>query len=129
MAKEDAKRYDPWLPRRFETNACLPNLPAAIYASHIAPRISTQRSCFTVHGSQTNGLDQLAEEQDSKMVKVVIPGSCVQKIKRELMTCGIDEVTIYPDLDGLGRLLMAVLKVEASQIWPAGAKTKNESII
>jgi FRG domain len=76
MADQDAKRYDPWLPKRFDPNASLPDLPAAVYASHIAARI--------------------------------------------------DEVTIYPDLDGLGRFLTAVLKIESSGIWVAGAEQHNK---
>jgi hypothetical protein len=126
MADEDAKRYDPWLPNRFDPKASLPNLPAAVYANHIAPRISTQRSCFTVHGSQIDGLEQLAKEHESKLVKAIVPGSCIQRVKQELVTCGIDEVTIYPDLDGLGRLLTTVLRIESSQIWLAAAGTKNK---
>jgi hypothetical protein len=82
MADEDAKRYDPWLPNRFDPKASLPNLPAAVYANHIAPRISTQRSCFTVHGSQIDGLEQLAKEHESKLVKAIVPGSCIQRVSR-----------------------------------------------
>lgn len=125
MAKEDAERYGRWLPDRFEMNASLPTLPAAVYATHIAPRISTQRSCFTVHGSQLDGLEQLAKEHGSKLIKAVIPGNCIRRVKQELVTCGIDEVTIYPDLDGLGRLLTTVLKIESSRIWLAAPGTKD----
>jgi hypothetical protein len=126
MAEEDAKRYDPWLPPRFGLAATLPNLPAAVYASHIAPRISTQRSCFTVHGNQLDGLEQLANEKESKLLKVVIPSASIQRIKQQLVISGIDEVTIYPDLDGLGRFLTTVLKVESNQIWFAGTPPKTK---
>lgn len=33
-------------------------------------------------------------------------------MKEQLVLCGIDEVTIFPDLDGLGRFLTTVLKLE-----------------
>ena len=113
MAKEDADRYDPWLPRRFAIKPKLPKFPVAVYASHIVPRISTQRSCFTVHGRQVDGLEEIAQAPDAGLVKVVIPGACTQRIKQELVICGIDEVTIYPDLDGLGRSLTTILKAES----------------
>ncbi len=122
MADEDAKRYGQWLPKRFDPKASLPGLPAAIYSSHISPRISTQRSCFTVHGARLDGLEQLANESQTRMVKVVVPGSSVRRVKQELVISGIDEITIYPDLDGLGRFLTTVLKVESSQIWVAGGE-------
>jgi hypothetical protein len=37
-------------------------------------------------------------------------------IKEQLAIAGIDEVTIFPDLDGLGRYLGAVLDSEANVI-------------
>jgi hypothetical protein len=120
MADEDARRYQSWLPKRFDLNASLPDLPAAIYSSHISPRISTQRSCFTIHGVRLNGLEEVANEEKSKMVKVIIPGNSVRRIKQELVISGIDEITVYPDLDGLGRFLTNVLKVQSSQMWLAG---------
>jgi hypothetical protein len=126
MAKEDAKRYNRWLPDRFKPKANIPALPAAVYASHIAPRISTQRSCFTVHGSQIDGLERLANEQESRLIKVVINGNSVERIRQQLVTYGIDEVTIYPDLDGLGRSLTTVLKVESREIWVARDLGKNK---
>lgn len=126
MSEEDEKRYQPWLPKRFARNATLPKLSAAVYASHIAPRISTQRSCFTIHGSQVDSLDRLADKENSKLVKVVIPAQSVKRIKQELVTCGIDEVTIYPDLDGLGRFLTTVLKIEASEIWITGTQKESK---
>jgi hypothetical protein len=114
MAEEDSQRYDPWLPRRFAIKPKLPKMPVAVYASHLVSRISTQRSCFTVHGRQVDALEDLAQEPDAGLVKIVIPGDCTQRIKQQLLICGIDEITIYPDLDGLGRFLTTVLKTESS---------------
>jgi hypothetical protein len=45
------------------------------------------------------------------VVKIVIPSDKVSKIRRELETSGIDEATIFPDLDGLGRTVSARWKV------------------
>lgn len=70
MSTADAARYKPWLPRRFTVKTKLPKLPAAVYSSHIFPRISTQRSCFTVHGSEVDGLDRLAQERNSPLAKI-----------------------------------------------------------
>jgi hypothetical protein len=112
ISKEDANRYSPWLPDRYSA-AKLPKLPVGIYPTHTVRRISTQRSCFTIHGSEADGLEQLAGESDAHIAKVIIPHAEVSRIKEQLVVSGIDEVTIFPDLDGLGRFLTAVLHSEA----------------
>jgi hypothetical protein len=84
-----------------------------VYPTHTARRISTQRSCFTIHGSDADGLEKLAGDSDAHIAKVLIPRTAVSKIKEELVVSGIDEVTIFPDLDGLGRFLTTMLQAEA----------------
>ncbi len=116
MAPEDASRYDPWLPPLYADSE-IPPLPVAVYPAYTAQRISTQRSCFTVHGWETDAFEQLATKPNAELKKLSIAAKAVRNIRQELMTCGIDEVTIYPDLDGLGRYLSQILKAEAASIW------------
>jgi len=87
----------------------------ARYPTHTVRRISTQRSCFTIHGSNVAGLDKIAQQHDADMVKIVIPRSQISAIKVQLRISGIDEVTIFPDLDGLGRFLTTVLDTETEK--------------
>ncbi len=101
-SKEDRERYDRWLPPRF-TRARWPHWPAAIYPGHIMPRIGAQRSCFAIHGRDPRGLDAIARELNVRISKILIPSWCVQSIRRSLETCGIDEATVFPDLEGLGK--------------------------
>lgn len=108
----DAARYNPWLPDRYATISELPNLPVAVYPSHSARRVSTQRSCFTVHGSDVEGLEKLKREGFPFLINIVVAGSAVPGIAEQLALCGVDELTIFPDLDGLGRLLSTMLKAE-----------------
>lgn len=103
VTESDKKRVRPWLPARFTKMAGLRRGPLAIYPTHIARRISSQRSCFTIHGTETEGLDRLAAMKNGCVVKIVIPSFAVQNIRRELESCGIDEATIFPDLDGLSK--------------------------
>jgi hypothetical protein len=77
-----------WLPDRYST-AKLPELPVGVYPTHTARRISTQRSYFTVHGSDADGLEQLAGDSDAHIAKVLIPRTAVSKIKEELVVSGI----------------------------------------
>ena len=111
LFKLDAKRYDPWLPARYQKLRA--RLPVAIYPTHFARRISSQRSCFTVHGSVRDGFDKLPTKvRATSLVKVRIPGSAAREIDYSLSVAGIDEITAYPDLDGLGRWLAGVLRDE-----------------
>jgi hypothetical protein len=57
-------------------------------------------------------LGKLGQEADAHLVKAVLPRSEISDIREQLVTSGIDEVTIFPDLDGLGRFLMTLLQAE-----------------
>lgn len=116
MGEADVSRYDPWLPQLYAEASKLPSFPVAMYPAYTVQRISTQRSCFTVHGWDASAFEKLAEDASAELEKIVIPEAVVNTIRQELMTCGIDEITIYPDLGGLGRYLSAVLKIEALSI-------------
>jgi len=103
--RTDKRLVDPWLPARFRNMGGLPQRPIAVYPTHIARRISTQRSCFTVHGRDAKGLEELQGKKNPSLLKIRIPSFRVQAIRRELEASGIDEATIFPDLDGLSRYL------------------------
>ena len=106
MDPEDQKLLKRWLPDPFSRKRVkLPSSPVAIYPAHNVQRISSQRSCFTIHGSDPDGLDNF--ENDRLLIKIVIPSIKVPEIRRDLEVFGIDEVSIFPDLDGLGRCVSA----------------------
>jgi hypothetical protein len=108
------RKYKPWLPDRYSRPQALSReFPIAVYPTHFSRRISSQRSCFTIHGSDKDGFDHLHAEFHNHLRKVVIPGKKCHEIEKNLSVAGIDEVTIYPDLDGLGRWLKAVLRDES----------------
>ena len=112
LSKEDAKRYQAWLPDRYQSSAKLRELPVAVYPNYTAPRISTQRSCFTIHGSEPDGLGAASARKKARIQKTVIPGANVRALREQLLISGVDEVTIFPDIDGLGRSLTTTLRVE-----------------
>lgn len=78
------------------------SLPVAIQPTNIHPRMSVQRSCFTVQGkdkgSLVNRVPDLLKRYD------VEPG-CREGIQRDLGLLGISHSTVFPDLDGLAREL------------------------
>lgn len=113
VAKHSKELVDRWLPERFANKIVpLPKGPLAVYPTHTVRRISSQRSCFTIHGSDEEGLDKLARSRNSCLQRIIIPQSAMRTIRKELGTCGIDESTIFPDLDGLGRLICSWWKLD-----------------
>lgn len=123
MDKADQRLLKRWLPDPFaKKRQRLPVEPVPILPAQVAQRISSQRSCFTIHGSDQNGLDKLQE--DDLLIKIVIPGIDVPKIRRELEICGIDEATIFPDLDGLGRCVASRWKLDQHDSPHKGAYTR-----
>jgi uncharacterized protein len=114
----DKRLVDPWLPQRFDKRkrARMPQSPLAVYPGHIIRRIGAQRSCFTIHGTDPNGLDRLATARDSHLVKIVIPSFRVDAIRRGLETCGIDDITVFPDLEGLSRTIARKWKEDEKRL-------------
>ena len=98
-------RVKPWLPVRSTRPGPLPEHPIGVYPVHSARRISTQRSNFTIHGSDIRALEKMTPIVHGCLGRVTIPSTRVVAIRRELECGGIDESTAYPDLAGLGRTL------------------------
>jgi hypothetical protein len=116
VTEVDISRLARWLPPRFTRRHRLPKEPVAIFPTHLARRISTQRSCFTIHGTDEDGLERLQHERPSCLVRITIPAWSVQAIRRELAAAGIDETTILPDLDGLGRAISARWRLDSDPL-------------
>ena len=105
LSKRLRRGVDRWLPSLEKGIGALPKKPIAILPTHTERRISTQRSCFTIHGADEHGLDVLWGKTSRYLAKIKIPASRVQAIRRELDGAGIDEATIYPDMTGLSRTI------------------------
>jgi len=103
LARADKERYTAWLPDRFDSKKLRKELPVAIYPSYIDRRIVAQRSCFTIHGSLQESLEEILNKKSDHLAKIVIPSHQIEKVKRQLELSGINEVTVFPDLEGLGR--------------------------
>lgn len=71
----------------------------------IAERIAAQRGIFTVHKALKGRQDPfLPLEKNSafskRLVKIHIPSESFDKLRKQLDFCGINEATVFPDLDG-----------------------------
>ncbi len=66
-------------------------------------------------GYDPDGFDNLPKRARPYLQKILIPRSKTAEIEKRLAVAGIDEVSVYPDLDGLGRWLAMVLRDEAAE--------------
>lgn len=78
--------------------------PLAIHAPYLENRIQFQSGCFTIFGNEINGLLQINDYYNI-LNSLIINKNSKKIILRELAILGINENTIYPDLDGLGKNL------------------------
>jgi hypothetical protein len=113
LLASDANRYKSWLPDRYEVTKLKSRLPAAVYPTHFSRRISSQQSCFTVHGTDPVGFDELQNDPSARIAKITIPSEAVRDMRSALSIAGIDELTIFPDLDGLGRYVASIFRDES----------------
>jgi hypothetical protein len=102
---KDSARVSPWLPARWSKKD-IPAYPLAVFPTHIARRISSQKSCFTIHGKQETGFSRFAAGAKPCLTEIIIPGHVVRSVRLDLQNYGIDDTTIFPDLEGLGRALV-----------------------
>ena len=94
-----------YLPEAYSAKP-LPRLPAALRPPHIDQRIAVQLSAFTIHGSNPDGLLQVAaRDRHARLVRLRIPKQKAKTMRDELDLCGVSETTVFPDLEGLAREL------------------------
>lgn len=75
------------------------SLPVAVHPTYLHPRMSAQRSAFTVHGYKKDPISDIVPE--GILSKLEIRPSAINSILSELKILGIMSSTAFPDLDGL----------------------------
>jgi hypothetical protein len=87
--------------------------PGAMFGSHNSPRIVAQRGVFTVFGKSTEPLEQvyISSVQDQHgadiyfpqdtLVKIVVPEAAVGNFLRAILSIGITDSVVFPDLGGI----------------------------
>jgi hypothetical protein len=100
----DAERYlaSPYTNIDADRNTDIkPIYPVAIDPPFLARRLAVQRSHFTIFGSTRDGLMHLVEEQNARIIQVKLVKSALPQMRADLLTAGVSDTTIYPDLRGL----------------------------
>jgi len=80
--------------------------PVAVHPTYLHPRMSAQRSVFTVHGTRKESIDSLIPPD--LLVRFEIQPRAKKDIYHDLAMLGVQETTAYPDLDGLAKELASL---------------------
>lgn len=84
-------------------------LPVALPTYYCHPRMSAQKSCFTIHGTDKRDFEAIFRfheiTNNGYFKKYIILSNKSDKIKDELISIGITYSTIYPDFEGLSKEL------------------------
>lgn len=82
--------------------------PAAAIAPREAGRMLVQQSVFTVHHVKTDSLESYADL--AHLWRLVIPAAAKPRIRKELATLGISQLSIFPDLDSVAKLASEIVQ-------------------
>jgi hypothetical protein len=79
--------------------------PIALYPVRKAERLGTQNGYFTVHGNDSRPIEQIVGSKKNILAKVEIPDAVVKEAVDFLEHAGINQFSLFPDLDGLSKYL------------------------
>ncbi len=86
----------------WENDAPGVRLPVAVQPTNIHPRMSVQRSCFTVQGKDKTSL---ALHVPKHVRRYAIDQASRHEMRNDLQMLGISHSTVFPDLNGLTKEL------------------------
>lgn len=92
----------------------MPIKPIAINTTQNIRRVSSQKGCFTVHGSSNESIDSyVKDDEDFHQIKInTLNKDARLKMLDVLATLGIDEEFIYQDLDSLCSRIKRQLRID-----------------
>jgi len=76
--------------------------PCALYPPQRDARLSAQKGYFTIHGNDLRALEEIAP---GLLFAVDLDKAAMDDCRRQLAFSGIDEFSLFPDLEGLSRKL------------------------
>jgi hypothetical protein len=80
--------------------------PVALYGAHNSARIVAQQGVFTIFGKNQTSMDELIRKgtfPPDTLSCILVPRSRIRPMRQSLLSQGITESTVFPDLEGLAR--------------------------
>ncbi len=90
-----------------ESGEVLPDFVCLLEPPSLDPRVVAQSAAFTVSSSKIKPLNKMLSDCGlaSAIRKFVIPAGAVDHIRDQLDLCRVDERSLFPDLDGVAKIL------------------------
>ncbi len=76
--------------------------PLAIFPTMQNPRIFAQKGHFTIHGASEKPLEEICPEC---VTQIPLPAAAIPEARAFLHLAGLNEYSVFPDIDGLARYL------------------------
>jgi FRG domain len=89
-----------------QSSTMVRNLPVAIHGTYNSYRIVAQRGVFTIFGKSLIPMEQTYENlrfSPGALIKLVIPAERRAALFSSLLSIGITDSVVFPDLDGLAK--------------------------
>jgi hypothetical protein len=102
---EDDKEYNSYSDILIKDHYSWWDKPLALYPIRRVDRLTTQGGYFTIHGNDIRPLEALVPVRSNIWKKIVIPQEAIKDAESFLEMAGINDFTMFPDLDGLAQYL------------------------
>jgi FRG domain len=80
--------------------------PVALYGAHNSPRIVAQRGVFTIFGQTILPMERVYDQDafpNRSLTKVVLSKKALPDMRKSILSHGITESVVFPDLEGLAK--------------------------
>jgi hypothetical protein len=80
--------------------------PVALHGAHNSPRIVAQRGVFTIFGQNTKAMEKVFDHEGFPgdcLIKVILKRSRIFGFRKSVLTYGVCESVVFPDLKGLAK--------------------------
>jgi hypothetical protein len=80
------------------------NQPVALYGTHNSPRIVAQQGVFIIFGQKSIPMEKLYDKENyplGSLVCITIESTAIANMRKSLLSHGITESVVFPDLEGL----------------------------
>lgn len=78
----------------------------ALYGAHNSPRIVAQRGVFTIFGQNTVPMERVYDNDvfpRRSLTRVILPKDALPSMRKSILSHGITESVVFPDLEGLAK--------------------------
>jgi hypothetical protein len=106
----------------------LPEFPIAVIPPYIDERLRVQKSCFTCHGVDKDGIAAIAaQDSDAHLAQIRVSDESAESIKDDVIGAGISESLLFPGLEGLARELAYEFGFHTVPFCPSSAAEQADS--